>query len=162
MLPRPSENLVRSKNLSDPHQFLEEGIFLQAPNYLRRDDRRRNSIYEDEEMQERTHIRQRSGYLSPTIGGSKVLSGPMNDDAGTRQRKTAARVDQGSVDTTNEEGKTGLGLSLGTPLEFRKERSDQVVLEKPRKDSYPIEPQGLTGKDRRAFVLLVMLCKSPV
>lgn len=174
MLPRPSENSVRSRNLSDPHQFLEEGIYRQ-PSPIRRSQtptyrdhlRAHDSLEEysdSEEMQEKTHIRQRSGYLSPTLNGNVPLGkGP--DEVGTRQRKATARVGPGTFDLTNEEGKNGsvaglgLGLGLGTSPP-REKTGGQVILEKPRKDSrVEDESQGLTGKDRKAFILLVMLCE---
>jgi len=174
MLPRPFESSVRSRNLSDPHQFLEEGIYrqpspirpTQTPTY--RDQLRAHDSLEEhsesEEMQEKTHIRQRSGYLSPTLNGNVPLgNGP--DDAGTRQRKATARVGQATFDSTNDEGKNGsvAGLGLGLGLESsqpREKNGGQIVFEKPRKDSrVEDEPQGLTGKDRKAFILLVMLCK---
>ena len=113
-------------------------------------------------MYEKTHIRQRSGYLSPTLG-TFPLSGNAagNDDAGTRQRKTAARADQSVNETGPDgEGATGLGLGLGLSLDSRNEKDGQVVFEKPKHESSQVESAGLTGKDRKAFVLLVMLCKS--
>jgi hypothetical protein len=117
-------------------------------------------------MQEKTHIRQRSGYLSPTLNGNVSLGkGP--DDAGTRQRKATARFGQGTFDSTHEEGKNGsiAGLGLGLGLDSsppREKNGGQVVFEKPRKDSkVEDESQGLTGKDRKAFILLVMLCEYP-
>jgi hypothetical protein len=177
MLPRPSENSVRSRNLSDPHQFLEEGIYRQ-PSPIRGTQipihREQLRVYDNhegysdsEEMQEKTHIRQRSGYLSPTLRGNVPLgNGP--DEAGTRQRKATARVDQGNFEPAEHEGKngsvagSGLGLALGASPP-REKNGGQVVFEKPRKDSkVDYESQGLTGKDRKAFILLVMLCESVV
>lgn len=85
----------------------------------------------------------------------------MNEDAGTRQRKTAARADQSINDAANSEGTAGLGgLGLGIGLESRREKDGQVVFEKPKRESDQVESAGLTGKDKKAFILLVMLCKS--
>jgi hypothetical protein len=160
--------------LSDPHQFLEEGIYRQ-PSPIRRNRtptyREHLGAYnsleeysESEDMQEKTHIRQRSGYLSPTLRGNAVL-GKGSDEAVTRQRKATAKIDQGIFDSTGEEGKNvsvvgqGLGLGFGASPP-RKENGGQVIFEKPRKDSrVEDESQGLTGKDRKAFILLVMLCE---
>jgi hypothetical protein len=168
MLPRPSESSVRPRNFQDPLAYLEQGLPLDGHNTHYR-QRPQSQLYHDSkgahdrDMYEKTHIRQRSGYLSPTLGSFPLPGGGPagNEDAGTRQRKTAARADQSINDTANSEGTAGLGgLGLGIGLESRREKDGQVVFEKPKRESDQVESAGLTGKDKKAFILLVMLCQS--
>lgn len=168
MLPRPSESSVRPRNLQDPLAYLEQGLPLDGHNTHHR-QRPQSQLYHDSkgahdrEMYEKTHIRQRSGYLSPTLGTFPLPGGgpAVNEDAGTRQRKTAARADQSINDTVNSEGTAGLGgLGLGIGLETRREKDGQIVFEKPKQESGQVESAGLTGEDKKAFILLVMLCKA--
>lgn len=182
MLSRSPETTVRPRNLQDPHVYLEEGIPLEPQlhqhqhQHQYRSQRRLHDqdhigpfISEEgdnEEMYEKTHIRQRSGYLSPTLGTFPLPGNSGGqDDIGTRQRKTAARVDQSVNETGVANGdagaSAGLGLDLGQGLVTKREKDGQVVFDRPKQESSGrVESAGLTGKDRKAFILLVMLCES--
>jgi hypothetical protein len=155
------EKTVRPRNIQDHNDLLEQGTSLYKTtsnlltNNIQRNDSNNEDEEEDQEMFEKGHIRQRSGYLSPTLTNAPLFANQQaRDEQGTRQRKLAAHVDQ------VPNGASGLGLGLGSDDDPSDKGRKQVIWHKTKKQSVrPVQSEGLTGKDRNAFILLVMLCK---
>jgi hypothetical protein len=136
MLPRPSESSVRPRNLQDPLAYLEQGLPLDGHNTHHR-PRPQNQLNHgsrgahDRDMYEKTHIRQRSGYLSPTLSsfplpgggpagrngwvgrlgiGNRVGISKRKGWAG-RVRETKARIGSGGISRIDGKGQKGFHLA---------------------------------------------------
>lgn len=101
----------------------------------------------------RGHSRKRSVILSPTLGNY-----PFSEEGAARQRRQSSGFHlDGTIDLPEKLGMNGSGNGNGLLFEEKSSSAADVVLQKARQDESVSE--GLSGKDRNAFILLTCLCE---